>query len=67
MIMALKNKEGDALFVSFDKAWENNGYSLVWPLLYEEEARTESSHLSSFLHKCHGDVVFKLLSVEEQE
>jgi hypothetical protein len=36
MIMALKNKEGDTLFVSVDKAWDNNGYTLVWPSLYEE-------------------------------
>jgi hypothetical protein len=53
--------------MSIDKAWDNNGYSLVWPSLFDEEARTASSHLSSFLHQYHGDVVFKLFSVGEQE
>ena len=66
MIMALQNKEGDTFFVSIDNAWDNNGYSLVWPSIFDEETHKVSSCLSSFLHQHHGDVVFKLLSVEEQ-
>ena len=67
MIMALQVKEFYPLFMSIDKAWDNNRYSLVWPSLFDEEARTESSYLSSVLHRNHGDLVYKLLCVEEQE
>ena len=67
MVLELKNRAGERLFTSIDLSWNQSGYTLFWPLKYNEEGLTAVSHLSATLHKTHGDCVRKLLSEEENK
>lgn len=66
LIMSLKAKNGDSLYVAVEKAW--NGELTVWAKRKcKTEAETCASHMAAWLHKYHGDGVLAKLTPQVQD
>lgn len=55
IIMAMVTENGQQMFTSVDKSWDN-GTVLTFPVMYATEARNRIADLGPFLHFHYGDI-----------
>jgi len=65
LIMELKTKEGQTMFVAIEKSWQ--GELVAWAKRkYHAEAAQYTSHMAAWLVKLHGDGIFAKLDPDIQ-
>ena len=66
LILKYKNTDDKPLFVVVERKWNNQGYSVLYPKVYMEEAMEIIKHLPFYLVRTYGGALKKCFGTETQ-
>ena len=66
LILEFKKKEKRPLFVGVERKWNRQGYCVLYPKVYMEEAMEKIKHLPYYLVKEYGEGIKKCFGPETQ-
>ena len=66
LILKFKNIDDKPLFIGVERKWNNQGYSVLYPKVYMEEAMEIIKHLPFYLVRSYGGAIKKCFGTETQ-